>query len=112
MKNSVMHKQRQRQLLDKAQNYIIKVDHNEYTPDGKATVMLLYQLDIMIYSLAGIDTKAWNGFLKSLKEAKSLLRTYSKDENIKMENYNAACSATSAILQRYITYLNAFLAED
>jgi len=104
-----MYKERHLQLKDKAQNYIGRIDQREYTPDGKAVAMLLYQLDTMIYSLAGIDTKVWNGFLKSMKEAKSLLRTHSKDEKIKMGNYVAAATATSAMLQNYIAYLDTTL---
>jgi hypothetical protein len=102
-----MDNQRHLQLIDKAQNYISKIDHREYTPDGKATAMLLYQLDTMIYSLAGINTKVWNDFLKSLKQAKSILRVHSKDENIKMANYVSATATVCTMLQKYIAYLSA-----
>ena len=100
-----MNAPRQAMLLNKANNFVAKLKANEYTDDGKAVNTFLYHVDTMIYSLAGIDNSDWRMFLKELKEAKSIARMHSRDQNIKKENFNSAVYAVLQTLDRYIGYL-------
>ncbi len=104
-----MYHERHLLLIDKANNYISRISAVEYTPDGKATSALLYHIDTMIYGLSTINTTVWQGYLKTFKEIKYLLRTHSKDENVKKENYARATAATLETLEKYITYLQTVL---
>ncbi len=104
-----MYHERHLLLIDKANNYITRLSDKEYTPDGKATFALLYQIDTMIYGLSTIDTSVWQGYLKTFKEIKYLLRTHSRDENVKKENYAKATAATLETLEKYIGYLQTVL---
>ena len=92
-------------LLSKANTYIAKLEATEYSNDGKAVHTLLYRVDTMIYGLASINTADWRNFLKEFKEAKSVLRTHSKDENVKQENFNSATSSILRTLEKYTEYL-------
>lgn len=100
-----MHKERYSNLIDKANNYILRLRGKEYTPDNKAALALLYQIDTMIYSLSGIDTAVWQGFLKTLREAKNTLRTHSRDESVKKAKYLEAVVILHAMLEKYMAYL-------
>ena len=100
-----MHEPRRLLLLSKANNYIAKLKAREYSPDGKASYTLLYQIDTMIYGLASINTEDWQVYLKTFKEAKYILRTHSRDENVKKDNYEKAASFVLQTLEKYIDYL-------
>ena len=107
-----MHRERYLRLIDKAGNYIVRLNGKEYTPDNKATLALLYQIDTMIYSLSGIDTAVWQCFLKTLKEAKNMLRTHSRGEDVKKVKYLEAVAITQATLEKYIIFLQTNLQSD
>ena len=100
-----MNNTRRTQLLSKANNFIVKMKASEYTDDGKAVYTLLYQVDTMIYGLAGINTEDWRNFLKELKAVKYVLRTHSKDESVKRENFKNATSSILQTLDKYVEYL-------
>jgi hypothetical protein len=100
-----MYKERYLSLLDKANVYVDRLTSFEYTPDGKAAIALLYQIDTMIYGLSTINSSVWQGYLKTLKESKQLLRIHSKDENLKKENYEKATTVVLGLLGSYIAYL-------
>jgi hypothetical protein len=107
-----MQKERYLQLIDKASNYIVRLNGKEYTPDNKAALALLYQIDTMIYSLSGIDTATWQSILKTFKEAKNMLRTHSKDETIKKVNYLEAATMIHTTLEKYIAFLQTSLRSE
>lgn len=100
-----MNNSRRVMLLSKANNYVVKLKASEYTDDGKAVYTLLYQVDSMIYGLASINTEDWRTFLKELKEAKYVLRTHSREPNVKKENFKKATSSILKTLDKYIDYL-------
>ncbi len=107
-----MYEPRRVLLISKANNFINKLKSGGYTDDGKAGFTLLYQVDTMIYGLASIKSEDWQSFLKPLKEAKYLLRTHSRDENVKRENYNKASSSILETLEKYIEYLQLELSTE
>ncbi len=107
-----MYKARHQLLINKATTYIDRINSKEYTPDGKAAFALLYQIDTMIYGLASIDSSVWQSYLKTFKETKYLLRTHSRDENVKMENYNKALATVLQTLEKYIEYLQSTLTTE
>ena len=100
-----MHEPRRLLLISKANNYIAKLKAKEYSPDGKTNLILMYQIDTMIYRLASINTEDWQGYLRAFKETKYLLRTHSMDENTKKDNYNKAAASVLLTLEKYIEYL-------
>jgi hypothetical protein len=65
----------------------------------------LYQIDTMVYGLASINSEEWLGYLKTFKEAKYILRTHSRDENVKKENYASALAMVLEALKKYVDYL-------
>ncbi|MCD6010693.1 MAG: hypothetical protein K0Q79_555 [Flavipsychrobacter sp.] len=104
-----MYNERHLLLIDKANNYITRLNEKEYTPDGKAATALLYQIDTMIYGLSGINTTDWQGFLKTFKEIKYLLRIHSRDESVKKANYDKSIADTLETLEKYVGYLQSTL---
>jgi hypothetical protein len=104
-----MYKERHLSLLGKANTYVERVTSNQYTPDGKSATSLLYHIDTMIYGLSPINSSIWQGYLKTLKEAKLLLRIHSKDDNLKRDNFDKATSLVLSTLELYIEYLQGTL---
>jgi hypothetical protein len=100
-----MNSTRRAALLSKANNFVAKLRASQYTDDGKAVYTLLYQVDTMIYGLASINTDDWRNFLKEFKEAKYVLRTHSKDQQVKKANFIKANSSVLQTLEKYIEYL-------
>src|SRR5436190_12075439 len=97
-----MHESRRTLLISKAKNYIAKLNASGYSPDGKAGYTLLYQVDTMVYGLSSINSEEWQGYLKVFKEAKYILRTASKYENIKQDNYKKAADMILGALHKYV----------
>jgi len=107
-----MYRDRHLSLINKANNYIARLNSKEYSPDGKAAFALLYQIDTMIYGLSSIDTTVWQAYLKTFKETKYLLRTHSRDENVKKDNYVKATATILETLEKYIEYLQGTLKSE
>ncbi len=100
-----MYESRRLLLMGKANNFIAKLKTKEYNYTGEQTTLLLYLIDTMVYGLANIDSDEWQPYLKVFKEAKYKIRSHSKDEQVKRDNYEQAVTALLTALNTYVEYL-------